>query len=206
MDPAPLLSAFYFGTVEHYRLISGSKRIQIDAGEHYERQSYRTRTGIIGPNGRQDLVVSIERRSGEKMPMHTVGLSYTEPWNLRHLQAVRSAYGQTPWFIHYMPDVEELLLKRHDKLIDLDLATLRLALKWLGLPMEIDVSGTFVEDLSGLSDHRNDLHPKKALPPGIEVSPPYTQVFADRHGFTGRLSILDLVMNRGPYAGATIRS
>lgn len=206
MDPAPLFSAFYFGTVDHYRLIAGSKRILIDVGEHYERQSYRNRTGIIGPNGRQDLLVSIDRRSGEKMPMRTVGLSYAEHWNLQHVQAIRSAYGQTPWFIHYMPDVEELLVKRYDKLIDLDLATMHLALKWLRLPVELDVQETFVEDLTGLADHRNDLHPKKHLPLGVKAVPNYTQVFADRHGFVGRLSIVDLVMNAGPDAGAVLKS
>lgn len=206
MDTTPILSAFYFGTVEHYRLITGSSRILIDAGEHYERQSYRTRTSIIGPNGKQDLVVTIDRRSGEKMPMHTVGLSYAEPWNLQHVQAIRSAYGQTPWFIHYMPDVEELLLKRYDKLIDLDLATMRMVMKWLRLPTEVSVQGTFVEDLTGLSDFRNALHPKKPLPASIKASSPYTQVFADRHGFAGRLSIVDLVMNAGPDAGSILRS
>ena len=87
-----LLPAFYFGSVEHYALIARSRRVVIDTGEHYERQSYRTRTGIIGPNGRKDLIVTIDRRSGEKMPMRTVGLSYAEPWNARHVQAIRSAY------------------------------------------------------------------------------------------------------------------
>ena len=206
MDTTPILSAFYFGTVEHYRLIARSKRILIDAGEHYERQSYRNRNSIIGPNGKQDLVVSIDRRSGEKMPMHTVGLSYAEPWNLQHVQAIRSAYGQTPWFIHYMPDVEELLLKRYDRLIDLDLATMRMVLKWLRSPVEVDVQEEYIEDLTGLTDHRNDLHPKKPLPASVGSPSPYTQVFADRHGFIARLSIIDLVMNAGPDAVAVLRS
>ncbi len=195
-----LFSAFYFGSVEHYALLARSERIIIDVGEHYERQSYRTRTSIIGPNGKQDLVISIARRSGEKMPMRSVGLSYVEPWHLQHIQALRSAYGQTPWFIHYMPDIEELLLKRYDKLIDLDLATMHLAMKWLGITCTVEVRETFVEKLEGLTDHRNDLHPKKALPAGVGSVAPYIQVFADRHGFVGRLSIVDLVMNAGPQA------
>ena len=200
MVRTPLLSAFYFGSVEHYALIAHRERIIIDVGEHYERQSHRTRTSIIGPNGKQDLVVSIARRSGEKMPMHSVGLSYVEPWHLQHIQAIRTADGQTPWFIHYMPDIEELLLKRYDKLIDLDMATLNMALKWLGLTSAVEVRETFVEELDELMDHRNDLHPKKRLPAGMESAPPYTQVFADRHGFVGRLSIVDLIMNAGPQA------
>lgn len=75
-------------------MIAQHDRTIIDMGEHYERQSYRTRTSIIGPNGTNDLIVQIERRSGEKMPMHSVGLSYakilatTAP--ARHPQRIRT--------------------------------------------------------------------------------------------------------------------
>jgi len=201
-----LLPAFYFGTAEHYALLAKSARVIIDTGEHYERQSYRTRTGIIGPNGKQDLIVTIDRRSGEKMPMHTVGLSYTEPWNARHVQAIRSAYGQTPWFIHYIDEIEGVLMQRYSCLLDLDLATMRLAMKWLQLNNELLISPTYVEELTtSLRDHRTDLHPKRELPKGITRVGPYTQVFADRHGFAGRSSIIDLVMNTGPDAAAIIR-
>jgi hypothetical protein len=213
MSDTPLLPAFYFGSVEHYRLIAQRGKVIIDTGEHYERQSYRTRTTIVGPNGRQDLVVQIARRSGEKMPMHTVGLSYVESWPQQHVHAIRSAYGNTPWFIHYIDDIEAVVLKKYDRLVDLDLATLRLGMNWLGLRAEVQLSETYVEvgghgyesgptthDLSSAPDLRNSFHPKKQLPPEITEVPPYPQIFADRHGFVERMSVIDLVMNAGPEA------
>ena len=45
----PVLSAFYFGTTEHYRVLAQHPKVIIDLGEHYERQSYRNRTTVIGP-------------------------------------------------------------------------------------------------------------------------------------------------------------
>ncbi len=200
----PILSAFYFGSVEHYRLIAGHPKVIIDIGEHYERQSYRTRTRIAGPNGVQDLAVQIARRSGEKMPMHTVGLSYSGTWPRQHVHAIRSAYGNAPWFIHYIDDIESVVLKRYDRLVDLDLATLRLGLKWLGLTTEVEVSETYVgladEGAASHVDLRAALHPKKPLPPGVPNAPTYPQIFEDRHGFQPRMSIVDLVCNRGPEA------
>ena len=80
----PVLPAFYFGTVEHYRVLAKHPKVIIDIGEHYERQSYRNRTTVIGPNGINDLVVQIARKSGEKMPMCEVGLSYKERWPQQH--------------------------------------------------------------------------------------------------------------------------
>lgn len=204
MQGTPLLSAFYFGSVGHYALIARHPRIVIDTGEHYVRQSYRTRTGILGANGPQDLQVHIARRGGERMPMHTVGLSYGEPWPARHLHAIRSAYGNTPWFIHYISDIEAVLRQRHERLADLDLATLRLALRWLGLETEVVVREQYQEAgdaaREGLLDLRPALHPKRPWPEALPCPAPYPQVFADRHGFTGRLSIIDLVMNLGPEA------
>jgi len=224
MAPTPLLSAFYFGSVEHYRLLAQHEQVIIDIGEHYERQSYRTRTSIIGPNGKDDLVVRIARRSGEKMPMRTVGLSYAETWPRQHLHAIRSAYGQTPWFIHYIDEIEAVLLKNYQRLVDLDIATMRLGMEWLGLRTEVVVSESYVEAASGKQraassgipsplaaedlplDLRASFHPKKPLPPEITALPPYPQVFADRHGFAGRLSIIDLVCNCGPRAMEHLRS
>lgn len=199
-----LMSAFYFGSVEHYAVIARSGRVVINLGEHYERQSYRTRTSIVGPNGRQALQVHIVRRSGEKMPMGTVDLSYTEPWHRQHLQAIRTAYGMAPWFIHYIDEVEALLVKKYDRLADLDLASMHMVLRWLRLEPAITVAESYVEPATataeGLLDLRTALHPKRPLPPTVPAVAPYAQVFADRHGFQGRVSVLDLVMNLGPEA------
>lgn len=201
----PLLSAFYFGSVEHYRLLARHDRVIIDIGEHYERQSYRTRTGIIGPNGRQDLVVQIARRSGEKMPMSSVGLSYAETWPQQHVHAIRSAYGNTPWFIHYIDEIERVLLERYDRLVDLDRATLSLGMTWLGLRTEVVIAEAYMMPGPDTVDYRTALSPKRPLPLTISASPPYAQVFADRHGFTPRMSIIDLVCNCGPEAKHIIR-
>lgn len=225
----PVLSAFYFGSVEHYRVLARYPKVIIDTGEHYERQSYRTRTSIMGPNGKQDLVVPIDRRSGEKMPMRTVGLSYMESWPQQHIHAIRSAYGNTPWYIHYIDDIEAVLLKRYERLVDLDLATMRLGMKWLGLGTEVVVSEEYVvpsllsdvlsrpatsasgignkpSDNDRIIDLRNTLHPKKPLPAEIIHTPPYAQIFADRHGFQPRMSVVDLVMNTGPEARRILTS
>ncbi|MBK8228253.1 MAG: WbqC family protein [Flavobacteriales bacterium] len=208
----PLLSPCYFGPVELYRLLAKQDRILIDAGEHYVRQSYRTRTRIVGPNGPQDLCVQIVHDRAHvgasaaevhlrKMPIHAVRLSYAETWPQQHLHAIRSAYGNAPWFIHYIDEIEAVLLAPHDRLIDLNLATLKQGLQWLGLTPAIEVKDAYVEnDPSTYLDLRSALHPKKPLPPELDAGAPYAQVFEQRHGFVPSCSIIDLVMNLGPEA------
>ena len=222
----PLLSAFYFGSVDHYRLLAQHKRVIIDIGEHFERQSFRNRTSIVGPNGKQDLVVQIARRSGTKMPMREVGLSYVETWPQQHLHAIRSAYGKTPWFIHYIDEIEAVLKTKYERLVDLDIATMRMGLKWLGLTTALVIEEIYVVgqpkpvigQLAGgmdvepppppirLQDYRISLHPKKPLPADLSPAPAYPQVFAYRLGFVPGLSVIDLVMNAGPKAPSIIRA
>ncbi len=223
----PILPAFYFGSVEHYRLLAKHPQVIIDVGEHYVRQSYRTRTHIVGPNGVQDLNVQIARDHGQKMPMHTVGLSTVETWPQQHVHAIRSAYGKAPWTLHYIDAIEAVITAPYTRLIDLDLATMRLGLKWLGLSTEVVVSEAYVEVSGELRvasgecghstphsplvthhsrlDLRTSLHPKKPLPQELTSTPPYPQVFADRHGFQPRMSIIDLVCNCGPEAKRIVR-
>jgi hypothetical protein len=43
------------------------------------------------------------------------------------------------------------------------------------------------------------------VPPVVEPVRPYPQVFADRHGFQPRMSVIDLVCNCGPDAKVIIR-
>ncbi|MBL7982071.1 MAG: WbqC family protein [Flavobacteriales bacterium] len=202
----PVLSAFYFGSVEHYRLLAKHPKVILDVGEHYVRQSYRTRTRIVGPNGVQDLSVQVAHDHGSKMAMHSVGLSTVETWPQQHAHAIRSAYGKTPWGIHYIEAVEALITAPHQRLIDLDLASLRLCMKWLGLTTEVEVSETYVEVSGELFDLRTSFHPKRPLPPGVLAAPSYPQVFADRHGFSPRLSVIDLLCNCGPEAKRIVRA
>lgn len=199
----PILSAFYFGSVEHYRLLARYPKVIIDIGEHYERQSYRTRTRIVGPNGVQDLNVQIMRDHGKKMPMCDVGLSYVESWPQQHLHAIRSAYGNTPWFIHYIDEIEAVVTKRAERLVELDLATIRLGLKWLGIPTELDVRDRYVEidaEDERYLDLRSSFQPKRPLPNAVEAISSYPQAFSERHGFVPRMSVIDLVCNTGPHA------
>lgn len=201
----PLLSSFYFGSVEHYRLLAQHRRAIVDTGEHYVRQSYRTRTSLVGPNGRQDLRVPIAHDHGRKMPMREVRVSYAETWPQQHLHAIRSAYGNSPWFIHYFDDLEQLLLARHERLIDLNRATLDLGLRWLGLSASIEIASEYIEEPSSDTiDFRTCLHPKKDLPSAVAPVHSYSQVFTTRFGFVPRQSVIDLVCNQGPLAAEAL--
>jgi hypothetical protein len=67
------------------------------------------------------------------------------------------------------------------------------------IPFRVQESYEYIYSGEGVIDLRNSLHPK-IHPLHTDVSPHYTQVFADRWGFKPNLSILDLLFNTGPEA------
>ena len=70
-----------------------------------------------------------------------------------------------------------------------------LVCRLIGIEPEFSYSGSYINDIPGsMVDLREVIHPK--IPPYIETKS-YYQVFADRHGFTPNLSIIDLLFNMG---------
>lgn len=191
-----LIASYYFGPAELYRAIAKSDTVIVDLGEHYVKQSYRTRSRIIGANGIEELSVHINR-THRKTPMREMLLSHKENWRAEHWHAIRSAYGQSAWFIHYADDLRNMILHPHTNLVERNLASMRMMMSLAEIDKDLNISESFVEDDTAI-DLRSSLHPKKPLPDMITELKPYRQVFEARHGFVRGLSMIDLLMNMGP--------
>ncbi|MBK6342575.1 MAG: WbqC family protein [Flavobacteriales bacterium] len=132
--------------------------------------------------------------------MREVHLSRAETWPQQHLHAIRSAYGNAPWFIHYIDDIEAVLLAPHDRLIDLNMATSGWDCNGWDSPPAITVEDAHVE---------HDPATYRTSAPPCTPSPCHRiwkrahrmpRVFEQRHGFVPGCSVVDLVMNLGPEA------
>jgi WbqC-like protein family len=164
----------------------------IDIGENFVKQSFRNRFEILSGQGRQLMTLPVEGTDGKKVPVSEV-LLYGNDWQKRHVRAIRVAYGKSPFYEHYAGEIEQIYLRRHAKLSDFSLDTLRWIASVIQLPMPV-VSLSYIEDWKGpdYRDHFKHLHANQF--------PPYLQVFSDRWKFESDLSIMDLIMNEGPAA------
>ena len=191
---AYLPSVYYIACLSHYDSIA------IELKETFPKQTYRNRTLIATGNGIQVLTVPVARPSGNHTRTEEIGVSYQEPWPIRHWRAIVSAYSAAPYFLYYRDGIEKILLQPHERLVDLNDALLVHLLKKL----KIDCKITYTEDYlpatnnssSTLCDFRATLCAKHAQP--SVTLPPYSQVFDTRYGFLPNLSILDLLFNLGP--------
>lgn len=202
MDPLTnsiILSTAYLAPVSWYVCLARSSRAVIDGGEHYVKQTWRNRCRILMPDGPQDLVIPLEQASSHA-PIRDIRISEHGQWRHHHWNALRTAYGKSPFFEYYADDFAPFYEQRHEYLLDYNEGLRQLVCSLLDIDNPVTVSGDYVEAAaSGAADYRSFITPKcpTDVVPGMSLRP-YYQVFSHRQSFQSNLSIVDLLFNMGP--------
>jgi hypothetical protein len=180
-----ILPLVYFGNIAWWQMALSSESIGLADEQIYERQTFRNRMQIMGPNTIQVLSVPIiKAKKGTKLI--DAQIAYTEPWPQLHLRSLQAAYGKSPYYLYYMPYIEPIILGNYTTLAALNLATFQTVSKLLKLKTEIVLGNK-------LPSHFDTEFEKSS-------SNKYNQVFENKHGFVPNLCILDLLFNAGPDA------
>lgn len=189
MSPATLyLPCRLAPGIEFYRALARHKGpVEILGGERFNKRCKEAhRFEIADTRGRLELTVPIAKPYGRSWS--ETRISDHGSWWETIPAALESAYGRTPFFEFYAPDLLPLLSDpyRFDSVADMNEAVDRFICRALNLG-----------DCEVAYSRRHDLNPITPEP----VSPtPYWQVRANQLGFIGGLSILDPLFNLGPEA------
>jgi WbqC-like protein family len=204
MKEEVLLSTAYFPPAEYFSLIAGSREVTIERHENYLKQTYRNRCMILGANGPLALIVPVQRGSFHKTALRDLRIDNSRRWRALHLRGIASAYSAAPFFEYYFDMINNVISEPFTFLLDLNTAALRAVCEAAGLDCEIAFTEEFIPEGTSADDFRYSISPK--LPPDVRgyTQIPYTQVFGEKHGFTGRLSIIDVLLNNGPGTGALL--
>lgn len=189
-----ILPITYFGPIQHFAYIAQNNNCLFEAHENYVKQSIRNRTVIYSANGIQYLTIPAIKISGVKSKITDVGIDNSEKWNYKHWNAIKSAYGSSPFFEYYAEDFEAILKKQHFKIWDLNILLLKQIFEILNLDTEITLTDKYIksEELQNCIDLRYETGSI------VSVFPEYIQVFDSKFGFKSNLGILDLIFNKGP--------
>lgn len=187
-QPALLTTTAYFPPA-HWLVAARTKGgWQIEAHENYQKGGWRNRCRIAGPNGVQTLTVPLEKGKHQKMPIREVQISYRNDWWREHEQAIRTAYGRSPFYEFFAEELFSVARAQPATLWELNQALLGKVLELLRWPVKPELTDDFVPPGSAGYTWPAD------LPDSL---PPYPQVFTDRHGFTSGLSVLDALFCSG---------
>jgi len=185
----------------------------------FDRHGWRNRNRIKTPNGPIWLTVPVHQKGKFGQTNREVEIDNQRPWAKKHLASIHQHYARSPFIDRYLPELETLLLRPWERLLDLDLAIIELMASWLSinrpivLASSLNISGQSSERLLAICRHfgadrylsgnaaHTYLDVRTFESEGIRVvwqnyqHPEYPQL----HGsFLPYLSALDLLLNMGP--------
>lgn len=194
-----LIELQYLPPLEYFVLLNGRNTVLLDAHEHFEKQTYRNRCYIKGPHQVEKLTVPV-KGSGKKLTTSEIEIDYRQKWLQQHWRTLEAAYGKAPFFEHYAPFFQGVYEKKPRRLWELNLEMLTLCLKFLQIPVTLQLTGTYLESTNpAVLDWRTVINPKKgAIASNIYQPKPYNQIFGK--DFVGDLSVVDLLFCEGPAA------
>ena len=188
----PILPTSYLGNLEYFYYLVKHDQVVIDLSETYQKQTFRNRCVIVGPNGTLNLSVPVERPYGKQTKTWDVAINYSENWQQVHWRTLESCYSRSPYFEFYADQLKDILLTKHQMLANLNRALLNFMIDKVGLTCTI---------LDKVPEQQESIDLKTTFTPKRTTNfknYPYLQTFIERHGHIANLSIADLLFNEGP--------
>jgi hypothetical protein len=106
----------------------------------YDKHGWRNRNRIKTQSGPQWLTVPVLHH-GRGMPsILEAEIDRRRPWARKHVASLRQAYARAPLAAPYLPELEELLCRPWERLVDLDMALVAVMCRWFGLSRRIERS------------------------------------------------------------------
>jgi len=190
-----LLHPTYFPSISHCAVMVQADKIVFEMEDNFQKQTNRNRMYIYSPNGIQLLNIPIKRSRNLHQKTKDIQLETAFDWQKQHFKSLEAAYRNSPFFEFFEDDLMPVFEKKHTFLMDLNLQTIEIVSKCLGLKLEYAASDEYFRN-PVQTDYRSLVNGKKDM---YEFET-YPQVFEEKFGHINNLSILDLLFNEGRHA------
>lgn len=185
-----ILPLAYLGSREWWREALQEDAV-IDVGEHFVKQTARSRCEIATSSGRMMLSANVVKGASiHKKAVKDMRLDYSKRWPHQHITAIRSAYKSSPYYDYYAHLLEPLFERHYEFLYDMNRDLVEAVRKIGGIEREL----SFSEEYIIASAEDVDLRGHDFLGPRADEAP-YWQVFSDRLPFESNCSVIDTLFN-----------
>lgn len=197
-----LVEPHYFPCIQYFASLYGQEKILLETKEHYIKQSYRNRCYIKAANKVDRLSVPVLKAPAGALTQD-IRIDYSQRWQSIHARAIKSAYSKAPFFDIFIDDFTQIIFKKKDFLLDLNIEILTLCLKYLKIKASIDITSVYKTDYQEeVSDCRNMFVTDNQLT--AAEMPTYQQIFGN--SFVNNLSIIDLLFCVGNQADSYLKN
>jgi len=181
----------YLPSVEYMSWVINQKKLYFLTSGHYQKQTYRNRAEIYGPNGKLKLIIPVTKNRGSKhqKDIETM-VDNNSLWQKNHWRSLQMSYRASPYFEFYEEDFYPFYNNKISSLMELNISLIKIILKLLKFEIPIEE-----KNHNKVNEKRDLIISKKIVDVSILK---YNQVFIDKHGFLPNLSIVDLLFNLGP--------
>jgi hypothetical protein len=190
-----LVHPSYFPSISHFAVMAQSDKIVFEMEDNFQKQTNRNRMYIYSPNGIQLLNIPVKNSNSPHQKSKDIQLETAFDWQKQHFKSLEAAYRNSPFFEFFEDDIKPIFLKKYTFLMDLNLETMEIMSKCLGMKFEVLSTEEYFKN-TNKTDFRSLINGKKD---GYKFEI-YPQVFEQKFGFINNLSILDLLFNEGRYA------
>lgn len=190
--------SFFFYFFEFY---TNGCDVYIEAEENFVKQTYRNRAYISDTNGIHCISVPVESNSGDKIGIKDVIISNHGNWRHNHINAIRTAYGSSPFYEYYKDDIETVINRPYKRLWDLNEDLINTIISISHLDLSFSYTDVFEKETTeNVLDLRYIMNPKND---GIRdrriIDMDYYDTSNAREKvWISRLSFLDMLFNMGP--------
>ncbi len=207
-----IVESQYCGSILYYHLLSSFDEVIIDDCENLAKGSYRNRCYIFGANGRLRLSIPLAKGKHQRRAMKDVLISNEYRWQQIHWQSLCSAYRTSSFFEYYEHEFEFIYKQKYDRLYDFN----RMVDEKIRAILKLEYNVCEAEEYhpseiwhkKDVVVYRDQMNPRKPEISGGNTFSfeEYYQVFSNKLPFEANLSILDLIFNLGPAAGAYLEN
>ena len=199
-NPDILLELHYLPSIQYFSKLVKHPRVLIEQCENYNKGGYRNRAYIAGANGKSRISIPLQKGKNQQQSIRDVRISYQKSWHTPHWIAIRSAYGNSPYFEHYADEIKACYDAKPAFLFDLNLQLLETLIRLIGIDVQVEFSAQYEKEPVDSLDFRNRIHPKDPLGTQDESFRinTYAQVFQEKIDYQPNLSVIDLLFCTGP--------
>jgi hypothetical protein len=179
--------------------------LSIESHENYQKKSLRNRFYLSSPKGRITLSVPLKKGKSNQTKITDVGISYDTDWIKDIHHTLTALLRRSAFFDHYIDSLMDVFNQQFSYLWELNNELLSWSMRSGGIDLKVSYTSTYDRvSKPTILDHRN-----KSLSfyknPTSNNYIRYDQIFMLEHGFICNLSILDLIMQRGPETGILLK-
>ncbi|MGB1830873.1 MAG: WbqC family protein, partial [Flavobacteriaceae bacterium] len=135
-----VITPAYLPNIYYLSWLLNQEKIFFTADTHYQKQTYRNRCEIYGPNGKLKLTIPITHKKAQlHQKENEAQIAFVSAWQKQHWKSLCAAYRSSPYFEFYEDDIHPFYTNKTALLLEFNLALLEKIMALIEFPFKYEL-------------------------------------------------------------------